>query len=285
MDAEQNLQTEQLRLRPAAGRGRVQLVLDVAGVLVPNLTGYWARLDELAGAVAQVGEAESAGWSSPAGRVGALGLVEVADLGNSTNSEGAVDPAEPADSAEPARSAAAAGLGSPPITARPGLKQHFRTTLREALWSGLEPADSFWRWLEAYYPQVNITQARLLLEDTLTPLPAVERLKDWRMGADIHLLSNHCQEWLAALLRVIEPYVASVTISNQVGFCKPDPRIFALVEQHCGGANRILYVDDQQKNLVAASARGWHTLQADEVQAWVLEVERRLAVSRQGRSE
>jgi len=47
-------------------------------------------------------------------------------------------------------------------------------------------------------------------------------------------------------------------ISSRVGIVKPDPRIYAIVEQRTGfsGAD-ILFIDDKAENVEAALARGW----------------------------
>jgi len=116
-------------------------------------------------------------------------------------------------------------------------------------------------------------RARDALIRSLEPLPAAQRLRNWSRVADIHLLSNHCREWLNPHLAVIEPFIRSITISNQVGLCKPDIRIYELVQSHFDGNTRILYVDDQEKNLIPALELGWRTLLADREHHWLDRVE------------
>ncbi|WP_461671151.1 HAD family hydrolase, partial [Mycobacterium tuberculosis] len=83
----------------------------------------------------------------------------------------------------------------------------------------------------------------------------------------IHLLSNHRHEWLEELLEPIRPYLKSITISSQVGCCKPDIEIFEIVKSRIN-KTKTLYVDDQEKNLDSAKKLGWTTVHADEDGKW-----------------
>lgn len=142
-------------------------------------------------------------------------------------------------------------------------------SIRQELWTGRLGEAEFWNWLLIHYPHLKADRAREALIRSLEPLPAAQRLRDWSRVADIHLLSNHCREWLDPHLAVMEPFVRSITISNQVGLCKPDTRIYELVQSHFDGNTRILYVDDQEKNLVPAQKLGWRTLLADREHQWL----------------
>ncbi len=47
-------------------------------------------------------------------------------------------------------------------------------------------------------------------------------------------------------------------ISGAMGVIKPDPAIYAMVEQDCGIApSALLFTDDKPENVEAAAARGW----------------------------
>ncbi len=49
-------------------------------------------------------------------------------------------------------------------------------------------------------------------------------------------------------------------ISGHMGVIKPDPRIYAMVEDDCGLLpESLLFTDDRADNIAAASARGWQT--------------------------
>ncbi len=157
-------------------------------------------------------------------------------------------------------------------TSLPELKQRLNE-IRQDLWTGRMKEPQFWEWLSALYPSMKKDDGYELLSRTMNMLPAVQFLERWSGIADIHLLSNHCQEWLAPLLDKVETYTTSITISNQVGFCKPQPEIYAIVERFMPCRDRIVYVDDQEKNLAPARTLGWITLLADEQHKWVGQVE------------
>jgi putative hydrolase of the HAD superfamily len=160
------------------------------------------------------------------------------------------------------------------------LKERFRREIRRDLWTGQMKESEFWAWLHACYPGVDPGWARDLLGSSLKPLPALGRLADWCRLADVHLLSNHCREWLSPFLRDVEPALRSATISNQVGCCKPEPDIYRMVDDRCGDSRNILFVDDQTKNLEPAARLGWRTLLADDLGLWMAEAERFISLER-----
>jgi 2-haloacid dehalogenase len=58
-------------------------------------------------------------------------------------------------------------------------------------------------------------------------------------------------------------------VSGRMGVTKPDPRIFAMVEDDCGIApDRLLFTDDKADNITAAARRGWRTHQFETWQGW-----------------
>ena len=58
-------------------------------------------------------------------------------------------------------------------------------------------------------------------------------------------------------------------VSGRMGVTKPDPRIYAMVEDDCGLAgDRLLFVDDRPENVVAAADRGWRVHQFETWQGW-----------------
>ncbi|QGQ96472.1 hypothetical protein EHS13_17065 [Paenibacillus psychroresistens] len=152
------------------------------------------------------------------------------------------------------------------------LKERFKAELREDFWSGRMAEEEFWVWLVRICPNLDMEAARKLLNNNLIALPAIEHLAKWSKYANIHLLSNHRVEWLRPLLSSIKPHIQSCTISSEVGFCKPDIRIYEIVSSHINSRNPILFVDDQAKNFPPATKLGWSTLQADSLGNWIEEV-------------
>jgi 2-haloacid dehalogenase len=58
-------------------------------------------------------------------------------------------------------------------------------------------------------------------------------------------------------------------VSGRMGVTKPDPRIYAMVEDDCGIApDRLLFTDDKAENIAVAAARGWRTHHFDGWRAW-----------------
>ncbi len=149
------------------------------------------------------------------------------------------------------------------------LVTRFKYDIRERLWSGSIGEGDFWRWLRTEFPSIDQNDAHDILQSSLRPLPAMEHLSDWCQVADIHLLSNHRTEWLVSTLIAARKYIKSATISSDVGFCKPDPRIYELAAAKLNAVGAVLFVDDQEKNLTPASNLGWGTLLADETGEWI----------------
>lgn len=86
--------------------------------------------------------------------------------------------------------------------------------------------------------------------DLVRALPAVLRLG---------ILSNTTPEWVHRL-RAVEDWTDRfdpVLLSCEIGLCKPDPAVYALLlrQLELPGA-RVLFVDDREDNLAAARAHG-----------------------------
>ncbi|WP_164545393.1 HAD-IA family hydrolase [Paenibacillus albus] len=156
------------------------------------------------------------------------------------------------------------------------LKESFKVQLRSTLWNGESDEEAFWQWLTSYYPGLTAADGRAILARHLRVLPAFHRIQSWSDAADIHVLSNHRHEWLMPLLEPIAPYLASVTISSQVGSCKPSLDIYKLVQSGLRTQDRVLFVDDSERNLVPARELGWDTLLADEQGEWMDALDARL---------
>ncbi|WP_127591399.1 HAD-IA family hydrolase [Paenibacillus lautus] len=151
--------------------------------------------------------------------------------------------------------------------------------IRKDLWTGKIKEEEFWGWMSQRMKKINKEQARELLMQSLEPLPGLNYLAEWSEIADIHILSNHCKEWLEPILERVEPYSRSITISNQVGLSKPDIRIFQHVGKQFESGQTVVYIDDQEKNLNPVIELGWKTLLADKEHKWIEQVEPMLGKS------
>lgn len=91
-------------------------------------------------------------------------------------------------------------------------------------------------------------------------LAIAERLKKRYVLA---MLSNDVSEWSAYLRRrfSLDRFFASVVISGDHGFRKPDRRLYhVLLESLSVASSRCVFVDDQPRNLETASQLGMHTV-------------------------
>lgn len=145
----------------------------------------------------------------------------------------------------------------------------FKREIRENLWTGKIEEEEFWNQICNKYPVINIKKAKDLLISSITPLPAIKEIPIWSKYVNIHLLSNHRIEWIQSIIMPIEKHISSVTISSQVGCCKPNREIYTLVNARLTNKNNVWFVDDQIKNLKEAKLLGWNTLLADEEGEWI----------------
>lgn len=83
-----------------------------------------------------------------------------------------------------------------------------------------------------------------------------------RSGVPVFALSNFGAETFA-LAETLYPVLGEFDrryISAHMGVIKPDPAIYAMVEEDCGVApGALLFTDDRAENIAAAAARGWGT--------------------------
>ena len=58
-------------------------------------------------------------------------------------------------------------------------------------------------------------------------------------------------------------------VSGHMGMIKPDPQIYAMVEEACGvPASGLLFADDKLENIEAAKARGWQVHHFTGPEGW-----------------
>jgi FMN phosphatase YigB (HAD superfamily) len=148
----------------------------------------------------------------------------------------------------------------------------FKQDIREPLWTGKIGQEEFWQWLHTQCPNVEIENAQNLFYKHLKPFPSIEYLNEWVKSADIHLLSNHCEEWLSPIIEPYSQLLKSITISSAVGYCKPDPLIYEHVHSQVNRNQAIMFVDDQERNFKPAQDLGWDTLIADPEGQWIYSV-------------
>jgi 2-haloacid dehalogenase len=93
------------------------------------------------------------------------------------------------------------------------------------------------------------------LPDSLTLMRALQKA-----GIPVFALTNFGHDSFAHAL-TIYPFLAEFDrayVSGRMGLTKPDPAIYAAVEQDCGlPPERLLFTDDRADNIAAAAARGW----------------------------
>lgn len=149
------------------------------------------------------------------------------------------------------------------------LQRFFHDELKEPLWTGKISEPEFWNRIGNRYPKVDLERARTDFLSGLRLLPTAARLPEWSTRFDLHLLSNHRPEWL---LEVIRPFIScfsTMTISSETGVCKPNREIFERVQAKLPPGEPVIFVDDQEKNLVPARTLGWQTILADEEGRWI----------------
>lgn len=154
----------------------------------------------------------------------------------------------------------------------------FRKEIREELWTGAITEQEFWMYLVNRFPTINKAYARCQLLSLITPLSALEEIPVWSKYASIHLLSNHRIEWVKHIIQPVENHIKSITISSEVGCCKPQVGIYLEVASILETKGEVLFVDDQEKNLREARNLGWNTLLADDKGEWIKKISDHLVI-------
>jgi putative hydrolase of the HAD superfamily len=152
------------------------------------------------------------------------------------------------------------------------LYAEYKQQISERLWIGEVSEDQFWLWVKTYTPLLGTKQARMFIDSSLQPLPALAKVAEWSEIADVHLLSNHLPSWVEPIVKPIRPYLKSVTISSVAAARKPHPDIYARTAAYLPMGSDVLFVDDQAKNLKQAASLGWRTLLADDKGIWAASV-------------
>jgi len=148
----------------------------------------------------------------------------------------------------------------------------FKKEIREQLWTGKIPEIEFWTKLKQNFPTIDQEEAKETLRSYIKPLPSLERIPFWSQHANIHIVSNHRIEWINHIIAPIQHHLKSMTISSEIGFCKPQVDIYLEVQNYFHHNHHVLFVDDQEKNFDEARKLGWNTLLADVDGKWVRKV-------------
>lgn len=149
------------------------------------------------------------------------------------------------------------------------LYSEYKQQISGRLWTGEISEEQFWIWVKKYTPLLSTERARAFIDRSLQPLPALARIAEWSTTADIHLLSNHLPAWVDPIVKPIKPYLKNITISSEAALIKPHPDIYARSASFIPPGSKVLFVDDQEKNIKQAASLGWQTLLADEDGKWI----------------
>lgn len=157
---------------------------------------------------------------------------------------------------------------------REDLLQKWRDGVRVAAWTGTISESEIWRRL-GLKTLDEIAVARELMVDCFKVGFAGARLPEWSLLAPIWILSNHRSEWLLPRTRKfqLDEYIAKVIVSDQVGAVKPDPAAFYPISSLEIAPSRVLFVDDQPRNLDAASRLGFQVVHATNDGSWTKSVD------------
>lgn len=151
----------------------------------------------------------------------------------------------------------------------PILKRHFLTDegadFRKTIY---QAADDFPKWrveIEQWYTRWN-ELAGNVIEGSVKAMHALQA-----QGIPVFALSNFGVENFAmsqkqhSFLNEFDRFY----ISGALKVAKPNPDIYAALEEDSGVApDRLLFVDDRQDNIDAAAARGWQNHLFSDTKSW-----------------
>lgn len=90
-------------------------------------------------------------------------------------------------------------------------------------------------------------------------------------GIPVYALTNFGIEsfdYAKSIYRFLEEFDRAY-VSGHMGVIKPDPQIYAMVEDDCGlPPDALLFTDDRIDNITAAQARGWQVHHFTGPQGW-----------------
>jgi len=113
------------------------------------------------------------------------------------------------------------------------------------------------RWLDMAHPAIDHS-VRLMAALQAKGVPVYSLTN---FGIETYAIAEQKYPFLRAFDRDF--------ISGHMKMIKPDPRIYALLEEGAGlSGGDLLFTDDRVENVAAASARGWRTHHFDGPQGW-----------------
>jgi FMN phosphatase YigB (HAD superfamily) len=144
--------------------------------------------------------------------------------------------------------------------------------VRTDAWLGRISDDELWRRLIPVHHDSHDWQS--ILEAGYTCGPAEPHLRRWAESVPVWLLSNHRTHWLLPRLKrfdVLE-YFERILVSDTIGAAKPEQGAFDVLLGPDSHAKRVLFVDDQVCNAMAACQRGISAIHAHSESGWVAAV-------------
>lgn len=158
-------------------------------------------------------------------------------------------------------------------SSRSDLEAFYYNDLYEPLWSGALDIPTFWdRLLARSGAPGDREWWNTWFASRLVATPASAFVTQWARSASVFVLSNHRRAWIEPVLRStgLDRLIDCLLVSEDLGAAKPDPRVFhrllaALPPEH----DRLLFIDDTERNVEAASALGIPSLLADPEGDWV----------------
>lgn len=174
------------------------------------------------------------------------------------------------ESGDPNTSAANSRAFEQAFGVTPNRFQDLTNVWREA-WSeykhGRISEDEFWRRYLTRAGARNIAAAGAakLFRDLTKPMPGMAQLlTDFKgQGKTLALLTNTGREWLNSQRSQfqLDDYFSPIIASCDLGIAKPEPAIYERALAALGAAARdVVFVDDQERNLVPAQALGMRTI-------------------------
>jgi len=141
--------------------------------------------------------------------------------------------------------------------------------LRLDAWTGAISESDVWARLGINNP-IEIEQAKTLMEECFDIGCGGKCVSRWSQRVPVWMLSNHRSEWLLPRIQRFDlgPHFANVVVSDQIGAAKPDSSAFDSIVELDIAPSQILFVDDQPRNLDAASRLGLQVIQASDDGTW-----------------
>jgi putative hydrolase of the HAD superfamily len=127
---------------------------------------------------------------------------------------------------------------------------------------GRATEEQYWRGIlsDAGLPEAMLPDLVAETSSYIRTIPETwEVVQSIPLSLRLGILSNTTWEWVARLRHVEhwEARFAPIVLSCDVGICKPDPAIYALLLQRLGlPGEHVLFVDDREDNLAAAAQFG-----------------------------